>query len=160
MSSQVIVRLQEIKLELDKSINDRKTWWQINCKAETENREPTQKGGVYPSPYNNPETGDLEWRWHILVRKQDLDAQVEHLTKLVKEIDKKIAFLQMHDDDRSESVKQGLLIDIIVKAHDMGVLVASKNEIDYLYSENYPGRALAEDLVLQMFEEVNKLSAR
>jgi hypothetical protein len=154
-SSEIVGRLEEIKLEVNKSISDRIAWQWINSIAEAENREPDKEGGIYPSPYVNPKTGYLEWCWHILVRKQDLDAQLEYLKALLREIDNRISFFQELDDDRSESVKQGLLIDIVIKAHVMGI--ASRGELQGLYSEEYPGRALAEDKMLQMFEQVNKL---
>ncbi|MFZ0567923.1 MAG: hypothetical protein WAM22_07960 [Nitrososphaeraceae archaeon] len=79
ISASMIERLEDIKREINKSIDDRKKWWEIHNQAEIEKRKPSQEGVIYPSPYDNLETGELEWRWHILVRKQDLDRQLEHL---------------------------------------------------------------------------------
>ena len=63
------------------------------------------------------------------------------LNGLLGEIDNKIAFLRTRDGDKSESVKRGLLIDIIVKARDMG------------YSYCFQGRSTR-----SLFREVSRKS--
>jgi hypothetical protein len=72
-------------------------------------------------------------------------------TNLIAEIDYQISFFQ-----RSRYIPYRLLDDIITQAHEMGVLVAAKDEMQHLPEEEmklFP----AVDKMLEMFEKVNEI---
>ena len=69
----------------------------------------------------------------------------------MKEIDDTITMLLEDDNDKQEIPEktcQELLGDIMIKAHEMGVLVASKEEMKF-----FPG----ETKMLEIFEKVNEI---
>lgn len=150
----LIDRLEEIKSALKNSIGHRRYWLYINNLPEEEQKKQLkgkEGGGIFPSPGNNPKTGQIEWRWHRLVHKEHFFIQKKCLEGLMKEIDDTITMLLEDYDDKQEIPEktcQELLGDIMIKAHDMGVLMASKEEMLL-----FP----AETKMLEIFEKVNEI---
>jgi hypothetical protein len=101
-NSSLIVRLEQIRSKIVEETVQRILYWREYNKelsaAKRHNREPKLNGMICPTPYEVPETGELEWRYHILTYERDLKTQVKYLRDLVEEIDYKLKTLKLGSD--------------------------------------------------------------
>jgi hypothetical protein len=85
-----IEQLIRMKDDINQTICERRLAFEANDNerklAAYDHREPKYAFAVYPSPWPNKETGEIEWRYHILVYEKDFNLQVDYLKQLQYDI--------------------------------------------------------------------------
>lgn len=102
-NTKLITQLEQLRSKTVDEINNRILYWRTYDKelrsAKADNRKLTIEGMICPTPYVVPETGNLEWRYHILTYEKDLKAQVKYLRNFADELDHRIESMTANQDD-------------------------------------------------------------